>query len=55
VPGSTVKFNGTASASVSFVSTTRLKATVPSGATTGHIAVTTPAGTGSSAANFTVT
>jgi hypothetical protein len=50
-----VKFNGTASTSVTFNSDTSLTARVPTGATTGKIAVTTPNGTGTSASNFTVT
>ena len=55
VPGATVKFGTTASTTVTFVSGTQIKATVPNGAVTGKISVTTPAGTGTSASNFTVT
>jgi len=55
VPGATVKFGAKASATVTFVSGTQIKATVPNGAVTGKISVTTAAGTGTSAANFTVT
>lgn len=54
---STVKFHGTAAASVAFVSSTQLTAVVPSGATTGAITVTNtaaPAGTVSSALSYTV-
>jgi subtilase family serine protease len=54
---STVSFNGTAATSVTYVSSTKLKATVPSGATTGSISVTntaTPVGTVSSLAHFVV-
>jgi hypothetical protein len=54
---STVSFNGTAATSVTYVSSTKLKATVPSGATTGQVSVTNtaaPAGTVSSAAHFAV-
>lgn len=49
-----VKF-GAVAASFSQVSSTQITATVPANAITGKIAVTTPAGTGSSATNFTVT
>jgi hypothetical protein len=55
---STVKFNGTAASSVTFVSSTEERATVPSGATSGLISLTNtsaPAGTVSSANKFTVT
>jgi hypothetical protein len=48
-----VRFNG-AAASFTVVSATQLSATVPAGATTGPIAVTTPGGTRSSLAFFTV-
>jgi hypothetical protein len=49
-----VAFNGTA-ATVALVSATTLMATVPSGASSGPITVTTAAGTATSAASFTVT
>jgi hypothetical protein len=55
VPGATVKFGTLASPSVTFVSTTQLKAVVPNSAVAAKIAVTTPAGTGTSATNFTPT
>ena len=48
-----VKLNGTA-ASFTVVSPIKIKATVPCGATTGKIAVTTPAGTVISVGSFTV-
>ena len=48
-----VAFNGT-SASFTFVSDTEVTATVPAGATTGPISVTTPWGTGTSSASFIV-
>src|SRR3954449_12676277 len=51
---SAVTFNG-AAASFSAVSATPLTAIVPSGATSGPIAVTTAGGTGTSATSFTVT
>ncbi|GAA4507356.1 hypothetical protein GCM10023172_37840 [Hymenobacter ginsengisoli] len=49
-----VTFNGVAG-TVAFVNATTLTATVPSGATTGAIAVTTATGTATSTTNFTVT
>jgi hypothetical protein len=55
VPGATVKFAGTPSPSVTFVSATRVRATVPSGAVAGKISVTTAAGTGTSTGTFTPT
>ncbi len=51
---SSVRFNGT-SASFTVVSATQISATVPGGATSGPISVTTSAGTGTSSALFTVT
>jgi YD repeat-containing protein len=54
-PGAnTVTFNGTV-ATISSVSPTELVATVPAGATTGVIAVTSPAGSATSSTPFTVT
>ena len=56
--GSTVKFNAAAAASVTHVSATRLRATVPSTATSGPITVTNPTapvGTATSATNYTKT
>ncbi len=50
----TVKFNGT-TATVTSASVTSLVVSVPSGATTGTISVTTLAGTATSSASFTVT
>ena len=49
-----VAFNGTTTAIFRVVSATQITAEVPSGATTGTIAVTTPGGTGTSATSFTV-
>jgi hypothetical protein len=49
-----VSFNGMA-APFTVVSSTMVTATVPPGATTGKVRVTTPAGTATSATNFTVT
>jgi N,N-dimethylformamidase beta subunit-like protein/IPT/TIG domain-containing protein len=46
-----VKFNGT-SAGYTVLSNTSIQATVPTGATTGPLSVTTPGGTATSAANF---
>ena len=51
---SAVKFNGVAATTITPVSATSLKATVPAGATTGKIAITTPGGTGTSSGTFTV-
>jgi hypothetical protein len=51
---SAVTFNGT-SASFSVTSATAIQATVPAGATSGPIGVTTPSGTANSAGDFTVT
>jgi YD repeat-containing protein len=50
----TVQFNGV-TASIVSASATRLVVTVPAGATTGPISVSTPAGSVSSSSNFTVT
>jgi hypothetical protein len=49
-----VKFNSTAAASFTVDSDTQITATVASGSTTGKITVTTPNGTATSAASFTV-
>jgi YD repeat-containing protein len=50
----TVKFNGT-TATVTSATVTSLVVSVPSGATTGTVSVTTSAGTATSTASFTVT
>ena len=50
-----VAFNGTAATTRAVVSDTQITATVPAGATSGTIAVTTPNGVGVSAGAFTVT
>ena len=49
-----VKFNGVAASSFTFINATQITATPPAGATTGKIAVTTPAGSGSSSSDFIV-
>jgi hypothetical protein len=49
-----VSFNGTAAATVRNISANYVFATVPAGATTGPITVTTPNGTASSPGPFTV-
>jgi hypothetical protein len=49
-----VKFNGT-SASFTFISDSQITATVPAGATSGPISISTPAGTATSATIFFVT
>jgi hypothetical protein len=49
-----VTFNGQPASSYTVRSATELVATVPAGATTGPVAVTTPAGTGTSATSFVV-
>ncbi|WP_201979721.1 IPT/TIG domain-containing protein [Hymenobacter rubidus] len=50
-----VTLNGTAATTFSVVGATQLTFTVPAGATTGLIAITTPLGTGTSLTSFTVT
>ena len=50
-----VRFNGTPATGVHVSSFQQLECTVPAGATSGPIAVTTSFGTGTSAASFTVT
>ncbi|HMC67999.1 MAG TPA: IPT/TIG domain-containing protein, partial [Mycobacteriales bacterium] len=50
-----VTFNGVPDTSFQLNSSIDITAHVPTGATTGQIAVTTPNGTGASASNFTVT
>ncbi|RTQ48200.1 T9SS type A sorting domain-containing protein [Hymenobacter gummosus] len=50
-----VSFNGTAATTFSVTNATTISATVPSGATSGTIAVTTPGGTATSTGSFTVT
>lgn len=49
-----VRFNGLSATTFNVNSATQITATVPAGATTGRISVTTPAGEATSAANFTV-
>jgi hypothetical protein len=51
---SAVAFNGVAATQFTVNSATQITATVPAGATTGLISVTTPGGTAQSAASFTV-
>src|SRR5262245_46439869 len=51
---STVSFNGTPSAAVTFVSSLKVKAVVPPGATTGPISVSNSLGNGASATAFKV-
>lgn len=51
----TVAFNGKAAASFTVNSATQITATVAAATTTGKVTVTTPAGTGTSSGNFTVT
>jgi streptogramin lyase len=50
-----VAFNGTKATSYTVGSDTQITATVPAGASTGPITVTTPGGTAASTTNFTVT
>jgi hypothetical protein len=50
-----VKFNGTSATSFTINNSTQIAATIPCGATTGTMSVTTPAGTGTSSGVFTVT
>lgn len=51
---SAVKFNGVNAASFSVISASQIQATVPGGASTGPISVTTPQGSGSSSTAFVV-
>jgi len=51
---SAVSFHGTEASSYTVESTTQIAATVPAGATTGPISVTTAGGTATSSENFTV-
>jgi hypothetical protein len=53
-PGSTVKFNGTA-ATVSYIGSGEVKATVPPGASSGPVTLTTAAGTVRARTSYTVT
>src|SRR2546428_231750 len=50
-----VTFNGVSAASFTVASATAIQVTVPTGATTGPLSVTTPGGTTTSTDNFTVT
>jgi uncharacterized repeat protein (TIGR03803 family) len=50
-----VTFGGVAATSYQVVSDTKVTATVPTGAVTGPVAITTPGGTATSATSFTVT
>jgi hypothetical protein len=50
-----VSFGGVAATSYQVISDQEVDALVPAGAVTGHVAVTTPGGTGTSPATFTVT
>lgn len=50
-----VTFGGVAATSFTITSDTQVKATVPTGAKTGHIVITTPGGTATSPGVFTVT
>ena len=50
-----VTFNGVAASAVTLTSATSISTTVPAGATSGTVGVTTPGGTAISAASYTVT
>ena len=57
-PGATVKFNGTPATTVAYIGSGEVKATAPTGATSGQITLTnttTPAGTVTSAKTYAVT
>jgi hypothetical protein len=57
-PTSTLQFNGTTATTVTYISSSEVKATVPAGATTGPITLTntsSPVGTVGSAKNYSVT
>ena len=49
-----VDFSGASATTYTVVSATQIIATVPTGATSGTVAVTTPAGTGTSSSSFTI-
>ncbi|MBS1742856.1 MAG: Ig-like domain-containing protein [Bacteroidetes bacterium] len=51
---SAVSFNGTAATTYNYVNATTITATVPAGATTGPVSITTPGGTATSASNLTI-
>jgi len=53
-PSAVVKFNGISSTGFTVVSSTEIRAEVPSGATTGKISVETPGGAGISSSDFYV-
>ena len=52
---SKVIFGGVKATAFTVISHTEVEATVPTGAKTGHIAITTPGGTAKSSGTFTVT
>jgi hypothetical protein len=54
-PDATVKFNGTTTATVTYIGPGEVKATVPTGASTGPITLTTAAGTVQARSKYTLT
>jgi hypothetical protein len=54
-PTSTVRFNGIPAATITYISADEVEATVPAGATSGPITLTTSAGTVQARGSYTIT